>query len=258
MLVGLLLGAQFTTTIDVAYTENVASPEQKLDLYLPSHRSKKLLIYVHGGAWVSGDKREYAAIAKSFVAEKLAVAVVNYRLARPPNRFAPTDPTEDVTAAIKFLGARANRYGFDAKKMFLVGHSAGAHIAGMIASRQSSLTGIVGIEGIYDIPSLSKVWPTYDNWFLNRAFGTDQAGRVAESPTRLKGFSKVPWLVIHSKKDELVDLGQSMDFIKHLKAEKVAVSIYEPESTSHFGTVAAIAAPKSEIREKILAFIQAH
>ena len=100
----------------------------------------------------------------------------------------------------------------------------------------AKVRGYIGIEGIYDVPAIQKTFPTYRDWFLSSAFGPDSKWPAA-SPTLRPVTSKTPWLVIHSKLDELVDVSQSSHFAEHLRRAGVHVDLVVEDYGKHFNTV---------------------
>jgi kynurenine formamidase len=248
---------------DIRYVAN-SCLEQSYDIYAPAASptvTPPLLVFVHGGAWQSGDKWNHEALGRTFAKRGIVTAIVNYRLS--PKVQHPTH-VEDVAKAIAYLAKHAQ--GYDPKRIYVMGHSAGAHMCGLLAS--SSLLqeagvpaeqlpkGFVGLEGIYDIPNLINVWPTYRDWFIEKAFGKDEKWASA-SPTRLPVKLRPPWLVIHSKADQLVDMAQSVDFVKRLVDSKVKRVMLSVDKLTHDGAVAACANPDSEVFKRVAAFVEA-
>ena len=99
-----------------------------LDLYRPKDAEGKLpvLLNIHGGAWVYGDKKVYAPYCMYLAAQGFAVVNASYRLA-PKNTFPA--PLEDVGAMVEWVVDHAEEYGLDLSNLFFVGDSAGAHLA---------------------------------------------------------------------------------------------------------------------------------
>jgi acetyl esterase/lipase len=131
---------------ELAYA--TGSSAQRLDLYMPVEvPHPALVVFIHGGGWVTGDKRGPLprTAVEFFVEQGYAVASVNYRLADeaifPAQLF-------DVKAAIRWLRANAGTYGFDPDRMVVVGESAGAHLA--------SLLGVSAGEPRFDDPDLDN------------------------------------------------------------------------------------------------------
>jgi acetyl esterase/lipase len=120
---------------DVAYVEE-SGPEQSrtLDLYLPAESERKppLVAFVHSRFWsrADGARRLDARMARPLQAEGVAVAIIRHRLA--PGSTHPAH-AEDVSAAVSFLLRNAARYGYDPGRVFLAGHSSGAHLAALVA-----------------------------------------------------------------------------------------------------------------------------
>ena len=99
-----------------------------LDLYRPKDKEGKLpvLLNIHGGAWVYGDKKVYAPYCMYLAAQGFAVVNASYRLA--PKHTFPA-PLEDVGSIMEWVVTNAKRYRLDPSNLFLVGDSAGAHLA---------------------------------------------------------------------------------------------------------------------------------
>ena len=99
-----------------------------LDLYRPKDAEGKLpvLLNIHGGAWVYGDKKVYAPYCMYLATQGFAVVNASYRLA--PKHTFPA-PLEDVGAMVEWVVDHAEEYGLDVSNLFYVGDSAVAHLA---------------------------------------------------------------------------------------------------------------------------------
>ena len=111
-----------------------ADSQQTYDLYLPTDRGGTLglILYIHGGAWTSGDKASYQPTIKS-VAENYgyAAASINYRFLS--QGVTMQDILSDVNAAVNAISSKAQAEGYTLNKMITTGMSAGAHLALMYA-----------------------------------------------------------------------------------------------------------------------------
>lgn len=116
---------------DLSYGE--AGERNLLDLYLPENTQGEvgLVLYIHGGSWVLGDKNGYKAQLENIRKSGYAAAALNYRYASL--RTSLDDILDDVTAALTKIKAVAAENGIEINKAMLVGGSAGAHIALMYA-----------------------------------------------------------------------------------------------------------------------------
>ncbi|MDE0263783.1 MAG: alpha/beta hydrolase [Bryobacterales bacterium] len=116
--------------------------ELLLDLYLPALTDRPpLVVYVHGGAWRSGSRSRMPLTY--LIEDGFAVASVDYRLS-PEAKF-PAQ-IHDIKAAIRFLGAKATVFGYDADAIGIAGSSAGGHLAALVGvtNGHSQLEGNVG------------------------------------------------------------------------------------------------------------------
>ena len=129
--------------------------QNRLDLYVPrrpSGRRRAVVVYVHGGGWQTGDKRRVGHKARAFTRAGYLFASVNYRLS-PSGRGAPAsdrvrfpDHPHDVGEALGWLKRNVRRYGGDAGRLVLIGHSAGAHLASLVGVDRS-------FGRAYDVPA---------------------------------------------------------------------------------------------------------
>jgi acetyl esterase/lipase len=147
----------FTLQSDIPYGEG---PRRKLDLYVPhSPRSDgKTVLFFYGGSWDGGDKSDYLFVGQALAARGIATIVADYRL-YPEVRFPAF--VEDGAAATRWA---ADQVGGD--RLFLMGHSAGAEIASLLAAHtpylaaagvdRMQLRGFIGLSGPYDFLPLTS------------------------------------------------------------------------------------------------------
>ncbi|MDP3368749.1 MAG: alpha/beta hydrolase [Brevundimonas sp.] len=135
-------------------------PRHRLDIHAPAapaDRPWPVLVFFHGGGWDSGDRGQYAWAAQALAARGFVVAVADYRIV-PGVQFPAF--IEDAAAATARVGEIAGSYGADPTRLGVIGHSAGAHLALMIAldRRYMAATGAppglikaaAGLAGPYD------------------------------------------------------------------------------------------------------------
>ena len=133
------------------------NPKNLLDLYAPRRGGLwPMLVFVHGGGWDSGDRREYGFVGRALAARGFLVACADYRVF--PEVVYPAF-VEDLAAAASWLAAHAAQDGGDPQRLVLVGHSAGAYNAVAFALQPGrygalALAGrikaVVGLSGPYD------------------------------------------------------------------------------------------------------------
>lgn len=179
-------------------------PKHVLDLYAPRRPRGRLplLIFVHGGGWDSGDRREYGFAGRALAALGFLVACADYRVF--PQVVFPAF-VEDLALAANWLVAHAADYGGDPERVFLAGHSAGAYNAMMLAlqperfgasSLKGRIKGLVGLSGPYDF------YP-FDVRQSIDAFGT-YPDPPSTQPINLVTPDAPPMLLAHGVRDTTV------------------------------------------------------
>src|SRR5215212_6587101 len=126
---------------DVEYAR-VGEHALKLDLHLPPGKARSpLIVWVHGGAWRSGSKKD-VPIGK-LIGDGYAIASVDYRLSTDAKFPAQI---HDIKAAIRFLRAHGDNWKLPSKKVVIAGDSAGAHLAALVGVSNGSaeLEGALG------------------------------------------------------------------------------------------------------------------
>lgn len=104
----------------------------KLDVFAPKkgQSPKKILIFIHGGNWINGKKSIYRFFGKGMARKNIACVTINYRLSPKTNIAGMAD---DVAMAIKWVKENASSFNGDPNNIFVSGHSAGGHLAAMVA-----------------------------------------------------------------------------------------------------------------------------
>jgi arylformamidase len=146
--------------LDIAYGDG---PKETLDIFPAAQPNAPVLVFVHGGYWRSLDKSDFSFVAPSFVAAGATVVVPNYALC-------PAVTIETIALqmvrALDWTWRHAAEHGGDPARMALVGHSAGGHLAAMLASCRwkqwaddlppQPLTGALSISGLYDLEPVRR------------------------------------------------------------------------------------------------------
>lgn len=188
---------------------------QRLDFY-PAANGKgpaPLFVFVHGGGWKRGDKRNATGAAKiaHFTGRGFAFASCNYRLV-PDARV--EDQAQDVADALARLIRDAKALGADPGRIVLAGHSAGAHLAALVATDpqylkragvdMKRLKGVILLDGAaYDVPAQSGEGPPIMRPTYAQAFGTDPARQRALSPTLHAAAPNAPrFLILHVERED--------------------------------------------------------
>jgi acetyl esterase/lipase len=189
---------------DIAYG---SYPAQKLDLYLPPSEGRApIIVIVHGGAWIMGDKGNSAVVAnkvKHWLPRGYIVVSPNYRMGRPPN---PLQQAEDAGRALAFVQAHAATWGGDGSRVVLIGHSSGAHLV-MLLTASPGVVARTGAKPWLATVSLdSAALDVVDLMngrhprLYDRVFGTDPARWEESSPLQQLSVRPVPVLLVCSRR----------------------------------------------------------
>lgn len=129
---------------------------QNLNIHIPNnvHDNADVVVFYYGGRWQEGSKEQYRFVADAFTSQGVITVIPDYRLY--PNVDWP-DFIRDGASAYEWVKKNIARYHGNPKRVFIAGHSAGAHIAAMVAVREDLLTkdirrpcGFIGLAGPYD------------------------------------------------------------------------------------------------------------
>lgn len=198
---------------------------QQLDFYPAATRftgPRPLIVFVHGGAWAGGDKNGSTGSAKirHYTEAGYALASVNYRLLPEVDI---EDQAADLTAAIGKLRAEAKARNLDPSRIVLMGHSAGAHLAalvatdpqwlGAVAMKPADIAGVVLLDGpAYDVPTQIRDVGPLVGFGFQIAFGSGAARQKALSPaSHVGGGDARRFLLLHVDRPDATNQAVLLD-----------------------------------------------
>ena len=186
-----------------------ADPLQKFDFWHPADSpAAPLVVFVHGGGWKRGDKRNATGMEKvgHFTGEGYAVASLNYRLVPAAT---VEQQVADIAAALAWLRANAQKLGIDPARVVLMGHSAGAHLVALPGTDPhyleaaglslKDLRGVIALDGAcYDVARQIAEGGNFMRGTYLQAFGDDPVRQRALSPTFQAALPNAPaFLIAH-------------------------------------------------------------
>jgi len=201
---------------------------QKVDIYIPNPEIRKniLIVFFYGGSWDSGNKDAYKFVASSLTQHGYTVAIPDYRLF--PEVIFP-EFMQDAAKSVAWLQGN-NEQLKNIDQIFLMGHSAGAQIAGLLVSDQSylqdegveveKLSGCIGLSGPYNFLPLKSNR-------LKNIF--PEAVRDDSQPINFIDGDEVPFLLLHGLTDKTVLPKNSETFAERIRGSngKVTINLYE-------------------------------
>jgi acetyl esterase/lipase len=241
--------ADVTVYPNLSYVTN-GSPSQKLDLYLPkTGRNLPVIIFIHGGAFSMGDKRQWIAYELGYLAQGYALASINYRLSS--EAVFPAQ-IEDGKAAVRWLRAHATIYRLDPNHFAAWGASAGGFLATMLGTTGKIRDFDVG-ENLAFSSKVQAVADFFGPVDLNRLRPVSmEAGSVEsrligctikDNPEKARRASPItyvmkacpPFLIVHGDADPIVPYTQSVSLAAALKKAGVPVTFYTVKGAKHGG-----------------------
>lgn len=216
----------------------------KMDIYFPSAtwgKPRPATVYVHGGAWIGGDKRDGAGILEipELLLRGYVVAAINYRLA-PKYKF-PAQ-IEDVKCAIRSLRANAATYRIDPDRIGVWGGSAGGHLVSLLGLTDRSAGFDVGqhldqssrVQAVVDYfgPSNLTDFQSGSLPQLLMVFGSKEGLRKA-SPVTYITSDDPPFLIVQGELDTLVPPEQSQELYRKLTAAGLQATLVMVKNAGH-------------------------
>ena len=205
--------------LEISNASYGSDARQKMDVYLPAGRSVEetpVLIYIHGGAWIDGDKSEFLQV-KPLVEQIFpgyAMISFNYRLydfVSKQNRFPAQE--EDVKAALLYIRSKLAKWNLS-DKIILSGASAGGHLALLhgLKNRESDIKGLIAFFPPTDLTSLFG-FNNLTSLGLTEIMGgtpmTAPANYQNSSPVNFASSDDPPIIFFHGETDQVVPISQS-------------------------------------------------
>jgi acetyl esterase/lipase len=217
-------------------------PRRKLDIYAPVNAGKRplpVIMFIYGGSWANGTREGYHFAARALAAAGFVTIVPDYRLV--PEVLFPGF-IEDCAAAVRWVRAHARQYGADPDRIVLVGHSAGAYNAAMLAldpqflgRDHDAIRGFAGMAGPYDFLPL-------DGDVTSRTFG--RWPRLDETqPIHYASAASPPVLLLHGGQDDTVWPRNSIHLDARLRSAGASSELKIYRDLGHVGIVTALARP---------------
>lgn len=219
---------------------------------------KPVIIWIHGGGWAHGDPKDYNFIGRSLAPNGFVVVNVGYRLGEYGKYPAML---EDGAAAVRWVHNNIAKHGGDPERIYLMGHSAGAYNAVMLALDEqwlgregldaSAINGVVGLAGPYDFLPL-------DGEGVERAFG-DAPKLEATQPVNFARADAPPMLLVTGDQDTVVRPRNSTALAKALSEAGRPTEALMLDGVDHIAIMTALARPfdrDTRIKDAVLAFLQ--
>jgi acetyl esterase/lipase len=227
----------FERTAGIAYAPG---PRHALDVYAPKvARGAPVVVFWYGGGWTRGHRGSYRFVGAALAEAGYVVVVPDYRLY--PDVVFPAF-VDDGALAVAWATRHAAEFGGDPRKVFLMGHSAGAHLAAMLATSPqrlrdagvdpAAIRGLIGLSGPYEL--------TPNSAELHRIFAAPYVPQDWQPAERVTEATP-PTLLLHGGADNVVWPSHAERFAAALRAHGVPVTLEIYPGRKHADTVGALA-----------------
>jgi acetyl esterase/lipase len=222
-------------TLDVPYGDD---PMQKIDVYRTAAKTPApVVVFIHGGAWQYGDRKQLAAMGKVLADRGYVVFMPDYRMYPKVTYPAFVD---DTVLALNWIMAHAAQYGGDPARVVVCGHSAGAHLTMIpftdetfrkkLAFDPMAIRGLAPISGPFVFADVGDRAASQKD--LHNVMGGDEGYRKSE-PIGYPRADLPPVLVMVGDKDDLTPLPQAERYAAALKAAGADVRFENIVGTDH-------------------------
>ncbi|MCY7370212.1 MAG: alpha/beta hydrolase [Polaromonas sp.] len=240
---------------------------QRLDLYRPqagsatrARQARPLVVFFYGGNWSSGDRADFRFIGEALASQGIVALIADYRLS-PAYRYPVF--LQDSALAVRWAFDHALEYGADAERIFVMGHSAGAYNAAMLALdarwlaplglRPKQLAGWIGLAGPYDfLPILNPLAQVAFDWPATPADSQPLVHASSASP---------PALLLAARSDSVVNPERNTEALaRRLRQSGVRVESELLAGVGHVTLVASMAPvlrSRSPVLERVRMFVGA-
>ncbi|WP_316356668.1 alpha/beta hydrolase [Devosia sp.] len=233
----------------------------RLDIYAPRQADgpAPVVFFVYGGSWMDGDRRNYGFAGRALAALGYVTVIADYRLV--PEIEYPGFLADGV-AAFAWVAEHVGRYGGDARRMALMGHSAGAYNAAMLALDPAYLGRAALLDRVRCVVGLSGPYDFYpfDGPISLRTFGA-VSDPMATQPIHHVTPAAPPMLLGHGGKDRLVYPRNSVALAQRLRRAGVAVEEVHYAGLGHAEPLLALSRPArgmAPVVEDVASFLRRH
>lgn len=243
---------------DVVYD---SARQLALDVYRPRDaRHAPVVVFFYGGSWKSGKRSWYRWTGEALAKRGLVVVIPDYRL-WPKVKL--DGFMQDAARAVAWTHAHAGEYGGDPTSLFVMGHSAGAHIGALLATdahwlaavgmQPRQLDGFIGLAGPYDF------LPLKDADFIDM-FGSTHEAQLRSQPVHYVDGDEPPMLLMQGTTDKVVWPRNAQSLAAALRREGEPVELKMYPDIGHSAILLAMSRPfrnKAPVLDDTAHFIQA-
>jgi acetyl esterase/lipase len=235
-----------------------------LDIYRPAHATHApIVVFFYGGSWIRGERAWYRFVGTALSARGITVVIPDYR--KYP-QVKMDGFMEDAARAVAWTRDHAAELDGSAGDIFVMGHSAGGQIAGLLATdahwlapyamQPEQLAGFIGLAGCYDFMPI----PANEKDMLGM-FGRTPEEQARAQPVRFVDGNEPPMLLLHGTADKEVEPSNSQSFADAMHRVHGEVTLKFYPGVKHSELLFALSRPfrdSADTLDDVLAFIESH
>ncbi len=236
----------YESDTSIAYGTNA---NQKLDVYWPKDidavekKDRVTVVFFYGGCWGACSdlvKEDYRFVAQALTANNIIAVIVDYR--KFPNVQFPMI-MNDAKRSVEWVSDNIEQYGGNSNSLFLMGHSAGAHIASMLVFNETYLKlntykkikGFIGMSGPYD-------FLPFDEWYQPKLFYPPKSYAQSQTINYVDG-TEAPSLLLYGNDDTRVKRRNIVSLTSKIKEKNGRVETHYYDDIDHADIISALSIP---------------
>jgi acetyl esterase/lipase len=248
---------------DIEYADG--GDERKLDLYIPKREKYATIVFTFGGGWHTGSRKSVSSVGQKLREAGFGCALPSHRLS-PKDKF-PAQ-IEDLAAAFAWVKTHIAERGGDPDRVFLMGHSSGAHLSLLLASEpkylakhglsRRDIAGVVGLSAPVDVKPRGDGKGFGDALMKGRGaevFSRDVDVMADASPIRhiSEGMPRV--VLIVGDRDFPMLEGDARAFVEKARGHGLSAALFVAKDRDHMGVVRSLLEDESPIRKEVSGFV---
>lgn len=232
--------------IDIAYG---SLQREKLDVYPSPHTQSKTLIFIHGGYWQMLDKSMFRFIANGFHSYPVTTVLLTYPLAP---EVSIGQIVSSCRKAIHWLYLNLSGFNGDPANMYVIGHSAGGHLAAMLMATDwkqlderlpaNLIKGACTLSGLFNLVPVQRS-------YLNKVLQMDQEIAIANSPVTLEPLNRCPLIVAVGEAETAEFNAQSKELYSSWKDKGIQIELLKLPKQNHYSIVETIVDQQSSLHK---------
>jgi arylformamidase len=216
---------------------------ERLDIFPSKIPHSKILVYIHGGYWHLLDKAMFHFLAGHFLKYNVTTVLINYPLA-------PQSSLDEIVVscrkALRWLHGNILRFNGDPTELYLLGHSAGGHLAAMMLVEEEArfLRAMISLSGLF---RLEPVMRSYHN----DSIGMDRENAIKNSPVFLEPANDCPLLLVTGNEETDEFKAQSEELYQCWKSKYSNIELLKVPQKNHYSILDAVIEKDSTLRAAI-------